>query len=114
MLNNENLIRIKKSIKEGMVDFMDDDTEYTQSDIDKCIQILDTFTVSISESEDIISGMRCVEKAVLELNVLNENVDEELIETGQREEICEYIIFASSLLGYNDTDEDITEEWREW
>ena len=58
--------------------------------------------------------MKVVEKTVLALNELNEPCDEELIETGQREDIAEIIILAGNLTGYNSLDEDITEEWREW
>ena len=51
---------------------------------------------------------------VLKLNDLNERAGEDLIETDQREDICEYITKADALLGFNTEDEDVTEEWREW
>ena len=37
-----------------------------------------------------------------------------LIETDQREDICDYLIKAGALLGLNEHDEDITEQWRQW
>lgn len=48
------------------------------------------------------------------LSHFNKQCGEVLIETSQREDICEIIIMASHLKGYNDMSEDITEEWREW
>ena len=47
------------------------------------------------------------------MNVLNEKCEYELIETDQREDICKFIITAVNVAGLK-TDEDVTEEWREW
>lgn len=58
--------------------------------------------------------MKIVKKTVLALNALNEKCEYELIETEQREDIAEIIILAGYLKGFNDRDDDITEEWREW
>ena len=63
------------------------------------------------ENKEIIMGQ--VKETVLALNVLNEKCEYELIETDQREDICKFIITAVNVAGLK-TDEDVTEEWREW
>jgi hypothetical protein len=37
-----------------------------------------------------------------------------MIETMEREAICELIILAGAARGFNGAGEDITEPWREW
>ncbi|WP_167356145.1 hypothetical protein [Chryseobacterium jejuense] len=58
--------------------------------------------------------MEIVKSTVLKLNNLNEKCDYSLIETNEREQIAEIIILAGYEMGYNASDEDGTEEWREW
>lgn len=53
-----------------------------------------------------------VKKVVLEFNQLNEEFDY-FIETMEREELYEFIDGVARAAGL-DTDDDITEEWREW
>ena len=57
-----------------------------------------------------------VEATVKELNILNEKCDYSLIETGEREEICDIIINGARLAGYSfpGGHEDVTEQWRDW
>jgi hypothetical protein len=50
---------------------------------------------------------------ILDLNGLNEQGEFSLIETDQREALCQLILTAATRAGL-DTDEDVTEEWREW
>ncbi|WP_151893346.1 hypothetical protein [Patiriisocius marinistellae] len=90
------------------------ESEYTASDVEKCMILINNFLDKVSKSESKESGMLLVKNVVLDLNNLNENCDYELIETGQREQIAEIIILAGHLKGYNDINEDITEEWRDW
>ena len=52
-------------------------------------------------------------EAVLELNVLNDKCGEGLIETDQREAICQLLLVSAQDAGVG-TDDDITEEWRRW
>ncbi|STO06980.1 MULTISPECIES: hypothetical protein [Exiguobacterium] len=61
-------------------------------------------------SED--SVLAAVRDLVLRLNELDEEHDY-FIETLEREELYEFIVAGAALVGY-ETDEDITEEWREW
>ena len=54
-------------------------------------------------------------KAVPDLNFLNEKCDCSLIETDQREDICEYINQTVYSFGFIESEnEDVAEEWREW
>ncbi len=93
---------------------MDEDVDYTEADVEECSKILEAHIDAISKVQDRDSALKCVKTTVSKLNELNEKAGEELIETDQREEICEYIIRAGFLLGINGEDEDVTEEWREW
>jgi hypothetical protein len=114
LTTNEELKSLKLTILKGMIDYIDEDTEYTEKHVRKCEKILDKHLDKISKLSDRQSAMKCVKKTVLKLNKLNESAGEELIETDQREGICEFIIKAGSLLGFNSEDEDVTEDWREW
>ena len=62
-------------------------------------------------SEGIIAE---VQKTVMKLNALNEKSHGGLIETDQREMICEIINLAAAYAGYDAGTRDLTEEWREW
>ena len=57
--------------------------------------------------------MATVKDTILALNALNETCEHSLIETDQREEICDLIIKAALSVGVGNGD-DITEEWRDW
>lgn len=89
---------------------------YTLDHIDKCDAVLTAFLsslqeIAVSESESKI--MEAVKTVVLALNELNAECDGNMIETDQREQLCELIISAANEAGLK-TEEDITEEWREW
>lgn len=60
------------------------------------------------------AGLALVRDAVLALNVLNEQCGGELIETDQREDLCEVLLRAGALRGFHYADDDVTEEWRDW
>ncbi len=106
---------ILEDLKMGMIDYIEPgETEYTESDVEKCMSIVDSFLSEISKSDSKVNGMQSVKKTILELNGLNEKCGYELIETDQREKLAEIIILAGYLKGYNEKEEDITEEWREW
>jgi hypothetical protein len=117
MYLNEN-VEIKEtieSLKTGMIEYIEPgETEYTEKDVEKCIKLIDNFLTELQQTETKDSGMKLVEKVVLKLNKLNEKCEFELIETDQREQIADIIILAGNLKGFNERNEDITEEWREW
>jgi hypothetical protein len=113
---------IKARVLEGMLSYMEREEgeaafdDYSKKHIERCASILDRYLSSILDPS--IHGergriMAAVKTAVLELNDLNEQCEHSLIETDQREDICELIISAASLAGLDGND-DITEEWREW
>ena len=112
---NAEIIKTSESLKRGMVEYIEPgETEYTESDVEKCMTLINNFLDEISQSESKESGMVSVKNVVLALNDLNEKCEYELIETDQREQIADIIILAGHLKGYNDRNEDITENWREW
>jgi hypothetical protein len=103
-------------LKEGMLGFIegDDEAPYTTVDVDKSVDIITKYLDGINKTSNKDDAMKIVEKTVLSLNELNEQCDFALIETDQREDICEIIIQAGHSKGYNELSEDITEEWRKW
>ncbi len=112
---NAKLISLRNSVTEGMLDYMNEgDVNYTKTEVEECRRILEEHIEALSCTLDRNSAMKCVKTTVLKLNELNESAGEELIETDQRENICEYIIKAGAFLGFNGEDDDVTEEWREW
>jgi len=102
-----------------MLDFMQEcgnDCDYTKKDIQKCEKILLQYleslaALSVPTDKDI---MKCVKKAVLALNKLNEKTDYALLETEERENIWELIQTSAVACGLQNPADDITEEWREW
>lgn len=110
---NPEIKAIIERLKSSMVNYMPH-ASYTQSDVEICLQIMLNFLEEMDQSASKEAGIKIVEKTVMSLNELNEKLNHELIETDQREDIAEIIIFAGHLKGYNGRDEDITEEWREW
>jgi hypothetical protein len=102
-------------LKKGMIDYMQEGgVSYTSKDVDKCIQLLVDYLTNISKTTTKVEGMKVVKKTVIALNELNVKCSYELIETDQREIICEIIIKAGHEKGFNEMAEDITQEWREW
>lgn len=115
--------RIKEDILYSMYEYIEpldeddeepDAPEYTAEDVEKCgallAEFIDDLSVAKKDKGKILTD---VKKLVLELNDLNESLDFCLIETEQREDICDFILSAVNEAGLT-TDEDITEEWRDW
>ena len=115
--DTQKLETIKARLIEGMTDYIaDGDDSYSKADIKKCDKILQQFITRLGKlgaSATETAILDCVKQAVLDLNALNNNVDGCLIETDQREDLCEYILFAAKQSGLQQ-DGDVTEEWREW
>ncbi|MDM8148436.1 hypothetical protein [Priestia megaterium] len=94
---------------------MEDDEIFTVENIKATNEILDTYINRLEGSVDKMSEqdiLEYVQEIVIGLNELNEQFDY-FIETLEREELCEFIIKAANAAGL-ETEEDITEEWREW
>jgi len=100
-----------------MADYIaDGDDSYSETDIKKYDLILQQFMVRLGKLGDSAPGaaiVDCVKKAVVDLNALNDRVDGCLIETDQREGLCEYLLLAARGAGLTSA-RDITEEWRAW
>lgn len=93
------------------------DADYTQEHIHRCEKLLDEYfaslaTVPTSAQRDYI--LKAVRKVVLGLNKLNDDCDGALIETDEREQLCDIIIAAAQQAGLETDEDDITYEWREW
>ncbi len=115
LVDNPDLMRIKAGVIFGMREYMKiAHPDYTEKDIQFCNKVLDDHLVKVSVAKNAQAALDVVQATVLQLNELNDKVANELIETDQREGICEFIILAGHLMGFNEKDEDVTEEWREW
>ena len=110
---------LSNRIVEPIVAYMqewEEDCSFTAKDVHKCEAILNQYLDSLA----LLSGaadkdiMKCVKKAVVALNKLNEKTDYTLLETDERENICELIQRSAVECGLQNPEEDITEEWREW
>ena len=118
----DELLELKSDILDGMISYIEVDDDkfdscYSREDVDKCDAILIKFMTAVltpaiyGDNEKI---MAAVEDAVLCLNALNESCEHCLIETDQREGICEFIINVAAKAGLESEEYDITEEWRDW
>ncbi|MBU2883922.1 hypothetical protein KO525_12075 [Psychrosphaera sp. B3R10] len=109
----ESLLR---NIQYGLMDYIegDDDPDYNVEDVDACIKLLIDFHHLVqSKGRNLDEALVLVRDLVLALNDLNLKCDECLIETDQREQICEFIFRVlddANIL----FDGDVTEEWRAW
>jgi hypothetical protein len=115
LIEHSELQRALTRLTSGMLNYMDsDEPSYTEEDIDKCRDILTSHVKALELVKDRAEMLKLVKSTVVQLNGLNQDTGGDLIETDQREWICEFIIKAGSLKGFNSENEDITEEWREW
>jgi len=119
----EELNEIKNKVIQGMFSYLeqiDDDNfdpGYTKDDVNKCSEILTMYLSSVLASEihgNAFKILDLVKSTVVSLNELNDDCDYNLIETDQREAICELISSAAEKAGLESEENDITEEWREW
>ncbi len=98
-------IRWERMMSEG-------DDFYTADDLLLSNKLLDKYLGGLAAANDTASIWKAVEEVVTGFDKLN--LRNEFIETGEREELAEFIQLAAELYGlkYNG---DITEKWRnEW
>ncbi|QQP96426.1 hypothetical protein [Lysobacter enzymogenes] len=124
-------VELKHEILDGMRSFMEDvaqdgaDAGYGAAEIDECERILERFLASLrnvaGDGERVPSpaaldrsARAAVEQAVRALNALNARCRYNLIETDQREGLCELIRGALAEIGALRGEDDPTEPWREW
>jgi len=108
LMNNKPTLEWKQRMVEG-------DDLFTEENIKATNEVLDSYINNLRTLQDHPTDeeiLECVEKVVLSLNELNEKYDY-FIETMEREELYDYITEAARIAGF-ESDEDITEEWREW
>ena len=123
---DEPIEQVKGRLLEGMIEFMQPDEDdpdpdpdydcgYVQSDIDRCESIVDEYVASISNLQTPSQNeiLKQIEVVVKKLNQLNAACDGTLIETDQREDLCQIILCVAVNAGL-DTDDDVTENYREW
>jgi hypothetical protein len=119
---NPDIAATRTEMLDEMVGFMercaedkDSPAPYTQADVDACAAVVDSYVAALEALPKPAAAaaiMNQVERAVLALNAINERCDG-LIETGQREQLCDIFIMAARDAGLQ-ADEDITDEWRDW
>lgn len=124
-------VELKHEILDGMRSFMEDvaqdgaDAGYGAAEIDECERILEGFLASlrnaVGDGERVPSraildraARAAVEHTVRALNALNARCRYNLIETDQREGLCDLIRSALAEIGALRGVEDPTEPWREW
>jgi hypothetical protein len=108
LTRNKPTLEWKQRMAEG-------DDLFTEENINATNEVLDSYINSLKELKDNPTEdevIECVKNVVISLNILNENYDY-FIETVEREELCEFINETVGIVGVV-SEEDITEEWREW
>jgi hypothetical protein len=94
--------------------------QYTPENCDKAQAVLDNLInqlVLLGENADEADKVELFKNAILQLNDLNDSIDG-LIETGEREDLCELLDTITVACGLNPKDyadgEGIADEWRDW
>lgn len=112
------LNKLKTDVTDPILEYMRDAgiDDFTAEDVARCGALLAEYLTALSELREPKDAdiMAQVEKVVLALNGLNEELDYALIETVERESICELIQTAAVDCGLQDVPDDVTEDWREW
>lgn len=86
---------------------------YSHKDIKECGNILDNYIDNLIEAnQNIDKILDYVEKVIINLNDLNEKSNYTIIESEQREYLCDFIQELAIKAGLPFTDKDITKEWR--
>lgn len=110
--------QVTETVANSMIAYMEEwgGVDYTKEDVAKCEAVLHRFLDALAAfaapTDELI--MAEVETVVLAINELNEAAGYTMIETGEREAICEIIQSAAEACGLQDVPDDVTEEWREW
>ncbi|MDM5192332.1 hypothetical protein QUG02_04980 [Bacillus hominis] len=94
----------------------DEDGEFfTEEKISATNKVLDSYINNLErlgENPTEAKIMQIVKEVVIKINELNIEHDQ-FIETMEREDLYEFIDTAAQIAGL-ESEEDITEEWREW
>ena len=91
----------------------DDDSNCSLADVESLKNILEEYLRTISGKKgDEKNLYKATRIAVKKINKLDDKTDNELIETEEREELCNFFNNGSAYVGIET--EDIADEWREW
>lgn len=95
--------------------------QYTAENCDKAQAIFDTLIDELGklgENAPKADKEKLFEIAIIALNDLNDETDGALIETGEREDLCELIDEITISAGLNPEDyadgDGMADEWRDW
>ncbi len=93
-----------------------DDELYTEDDVNAVRALLEAYVEALAALKDPTDAqiMEQVRDVVLTLNRLNQDREYPMIETEEREMLCEVIQRCAEDCGLKDAPHDVTEEWREW
>ncbi|NKW86430.1 hypothetical protein [Bacillus cereus] len=97
------------------VEYDEDGEFFTEENISATNKVLDTYINNLQqlgENPTEVEIMQVVKEVVIKLNELNIEQDH-FIETMEREDLYDFIDTAARIAGL-ESEEDITEEWREW
>lgn len=111
------LAEIKRNCLEGMRETRSlHGSSYSEDDIRLADRLLTDFSAGLGriDRRNRTAFEASVKTTVIGLNRLNSKCGSRLIETSEREMICDYIIRTAILKGFIAEYEDITEKWREW
>lgn len=110
-----NITELTASMRFYMAD-CGEDCCFTEKDVQVCEKILNDYLSALDNmaSPKDAAIMAQVKKAVLALNELNEKTDYGMIETGERERICDILQESALACGLQTDSNDITEEWRDF
>lgn len=94
-------------------------TQYTEANCNACQQIFDELIeglINAGENAQTETKLVLFKEAILKTNVLNEQCGYALIETGEREELCELTdaIAIAAGLDPKSYGEGLASEWRDW
>lgn len=114
VLQNANPGEQSLPTQEWRIRMEDGDDQFTEENIAATETVLRDYMDGLSNLQEPSQNkiIKKVKETVLRLNALNEKYDF-FIETLEREELHDFIMEKAQQAGL-ETDEDITEEWREW
>jgi hypothetical protein len=123
VVSRQSFRSIRKRLLDGMMSHMKASEDpgygytcgYRLKHIDRCVAIIDAFhsELFIKPNPTPQRITDSVHRAVLKLNKLNAACNGALIETDQREDLCQLLLVAARKAGLKITG-DITEPWRNW
>ena len=114
-IDNKEILKAREDLIRGMTSYMESsDVSYTIAEVAEAEKILNNHYIKLRDIQTKEEAESLVKGTVIELNHLNYMTNHQLIETDQRELICEFMIKSGAMHGINKLNEDVTERWREW